>query len=428
MSENAKVYHFPSEEELGDVEPLAVSAPRGGVSESATDEQADRPAPEEQAAHSVLEGRMPAGLPAESTHAYLWQHADAAAAVVRTILDGDERGDGPLEGKSGAQIAAVVFIALGKDVGARVGRALDEHVMQVVARAVMETDAVAHSAGMHALEWVRQRVESGAYLDAGGPAYAHALLEAVGGPEWADRTMRAARPESESSGFYLLKGAAPDQIAPFMSHEHPQTIALILSQLEAAQSGGILALFPERLQADVAYRMATMEPIPPNVLRHIEESLESSLCDIIGSNVDVGGPKVVGDMLNHSGRSVEKNVLEQMDAQDASVAENVRNGMFVFNDMVKLTDRDIQIVLQAIDEQKDLVVSLKAASEELLNRVLNNCSERVREFIKEEIEFLGPMRLSEVEEVQLRIVKLVRQLEEQGEITIVRGDGDSTFV
>jgi len=106
----------------------------------------------------------------------------------------------------------------------------------------------------------------------------------------------------------------------------------------------------------------------------------------------------------------------------------VRNGMFVFNDMVKLTDRDIQIVLQAIDEQKDLVVSLKAASEELLNRVLNNCSERVREFIKEEIEFLGPMRLSEVEEVQLRIVKLVRQLEEQGKITIVRGDGDSTFV
>ena len=117
---------------------------------------------------------MPVGLSPESTHAYLWEHAADAAAVVRTILDGDERGDGPLEGMSGAQIAAAVFIALGKDVGARVGRALDEEVMQVVARAVMETDAVAHSTGMHALEWVRQRVESGAYLNAGGPAYAHA--------------------------------------------------------------------------------------------------------------------------------------------------------------------------------------------------------------------------------------------------------------
>ena len=427
MSPNVKMYHFPSEEELGDVEPLAVSAPRGGVSESATDEQADLPAPEEQADHSALEERMPVGLSPESTHAYLWEHAADAAAVVRTILDGDERGDGPLEGMSGAQIAAAVFIALGKDVGARVGRALEEEVMQVVARAVMETDAVAHSAGMHALEWVRQRVESGAYLDAGGPAYAHALLEAVGGPEWADRTMRAARPESESSGFDSIRGAAPDQIAPFMSHEHPQTIALILSQLEAAQSGAILALFPERLQADVAYRMATMEDITPNVLRHIEESLESSLRDIMGSNVGVGGPKVVADMLNHSGRSVEKNVLDQMDAQDAPIAEAVRNLMFVFNDMVKLTDRELQIVLREIDFP-DLVVALKAASQELLNRVLNNCSERVRESLIEEIEFIGPMRLSDVEAVQLRIVKLVRQLEEQGEITIVRGDDDSAFV
>ena len=427
MSPNVKMYHFPSEEALGDVEPLVVSAPRGGVSESATDEQADLPAPEEQANHSALEECMPAGLSPESTHAYLWEHAADAAAVVRTILDGDERGDGPLEGMSGAQIAAAVFIALGRDVGARVGRALDEDVMQVVARAVMETDAVAHSAGMHALEWVRQRVESGAYLDAGGSAYAHALLEAVGGPEWADRTLRAARPESESSGFDSIKGVVPDQIAPFMSHEHPQTIALILSQLEAAQSGAILALFPEPLQADVAYRMATMEPVPPNVLRHIEESLESSLRSIIGGNVDVGGPKVVGDMLNHSGRLVEENVLDQIDAQDPHIAEAVRNEMFVFNDMVKLTDRELQIVLQEIDVP-DLVVALKAASQELLNRMLNNCSERVRESLIEEIEFLGPMRLSDFEAVQMHIVKLVRQLEEQGKITIVRGDGDSAFV
>ena len=173
--------------------------------------------------------------------------------------------------------------------------------------------------------------------------------------------------------------------------------------------------------------MATMEDITPNVLRHIEESLESSLRDIMGSNVGVGGPKVVADILNHSGRSTEKNVLDQMDAQDPPIAEAVRNLMFVFNDMVKLTDREIQIVLRETDE-KDLVVALKAASEELKNKILGNCSERVRDFLKEEMEFLGPMRLSEVEEVQLRIVQQVRQLEEHGEITIVRGDGDNAFV
>ena len=427
MSENARIYHFPSAEELGDVEIIAPLAPCSGVSEGVTDEQTDRPATEDQGDHPAPEERLPVGLSPDSTHAYLWEHAAQAAAVVRTILDGDERGDGPLEGMNGAQIAAAVFIALGKDVGARVGRALDEGRMQGVARAVIEMESVAHSAGMHALEWVRQRIGSGAYLDAGGPACAHALLEAVGGPAWADRTMRAARPESDASGFYVLKGVAPDQVASFVSHEHPQTIALVLSQLEAVQSGAILALFPERLQADVAYRMATMGPIQPNVIIHIEESLESSLCDILGINVDVGGPKIVADMMNHSGRSVGKNVLDQMDAQDASVAEAVRNYMFVFNDMAKLTDRDIQVVLQAI-EKKDLVVSLKAASDELLNRVLNNFSDSMRELIKEEIEFLGPMRLSEVEVVQLRIVQLVRQLEDQGKIKIVRGDDDGAYV
>ena len=230
-----------------------------------------------------------------------------------------------------------------------------------------------------------------------------------------------------SSGFYILKNVAPQQIAPFISNEHPQTIGLILSQLDPDQAAGILSQLPERMQSEVAYRIATMENITPNVLQQIEESLEANLRDILGGNQDVGGPKVVADILNLTGGSVEKNVLDRLDTQDPEVAEIVRNMMFVFDDIQKLTDREIQTVLREV-EQKDLVIALKAASEEVKDKLLNNMSERVRSFIEEEMEFSGPMRLSDVEEVQLRIVQMVRQLEDQGQIQIVRGSAEDTFV
>ena len=142
---------------------------------------------------------------------------------------------------------------------------------------------------------------------------------------------------------------------------------------------------------------------------------------------DVGGPKVVADILNLTGSAVEKSVLDDMDAQDPEVVESVRNLLFVFDDIAKLTDREIQTLMRDVD-QKDLVVALKSASDELKEKVLGNMSERVRVFITEEMQFQGPMRLSEVEEVQLRVVQQVRQLEEQGQITIVRGDSDDQFV
>ena len=158
-----------------------------------------------------------------------------------------------------------------------------------------------------------------------------------------------------------------------------------------------------------------------------KKSKRASLRDMLSGNQDVGGPEAVADILNLTGSSVEKNVLDNIDAQDPEVAEPVRNPMFVFDDISKLTDREIQTLMREVD-QKDLVVALKSASEEMKENVLGNMSERVRTFITEEMEFQGPMRLSEVEEVQLRIVQQVSQLEEQGQVTIVRGDSDDQFV
>ena len=188
-----------------------------------------------------------------------------------------------------------------------------------------------------------------------------------------------------------------------------------------------MANFPERLQADVAYRMATLGEVTRATLERSERALRSMFSEMRNELLGIGGPKVVADMLNMSGSSVEKNVLDQMDAQDPQVAEAVRNLMFVFNDIAKLTDREVQVLLREVD-QKDLVVALKAATEELKDKVLGNMSEELITLITEEMEFLGPMRLSEVEEVQLRIVQNVRQLEEKGELTIVRGDDDAQWV
>jgi flagellar motor switch protein FliG len=324
------------------------------------------------------------------------------------------------------QKLAILFVALGQETCGEVMKFLSEYEIEEITQAVANLKTVSVEMQDKVLDEFEHHLLAGEWVAQGGMDFARGALERAVGPRKAQEILDRVA-STVSSGFYMLKNVSSEQIAPFISHEHPQTIALILSQLDSAQAAGILAHLPERMQSDVAYRIATMENITPAVLKEIEEALEASLRDILGGNQDVGGPKVVADILNLTGSTVEKNVLDQMDAQDPEVAESVRNLMFTFADINKLTDRELQVLLREVD-QKDLVVALKAAEEGLKEKILGNMSERVRTFISEEMEFLGPMRLSEVEEVQLRIVQQVRQLEEQGQVTIVRGDSDDTFV
>ena len=370
---------------------------------------------------------LPAGVQDGSTHAYVWENAAAAAGVVRTMIHRDEGGSpgGPLAGMSSRQVVAALMAGLGVEVGSAVLKHLrDEADVQWVGCAVAEEPEVKHGIAMHALEALRQHIEAGDYLQDGGSVLARDLLERAFGSSRARRLLHS----GQHVGFHALENVAPEQIAPFISHEHPQTIALILSQLGSRQASGILAQLPERMQADVAYRITTMENITPAVLLEIEEALEACLGDILAGNQDVGGPKVVADILNLTGPGVEKNVLDQMDAQDPEVAEAVRNLMFTFADIDKMTDRELQMLDEQVD-QKDWVISLKGAGEGLKKRLLGLMPEEERTFITAEMERVGPMRLSEVEEVQLRVVvQRVRELEEQGKVTIVRGDSDDTFV
>jgi len=330
------------------------------------------------------------------------------------------------EGLTLVQRVAIVMLALGEETSGEVMKYLTDREVEEITEALATLKNVSADVMDQVLEEFEAGLMAGNWVSQGGVDFARQALERAVGPRKAQEILDRIS-STVTSGFYILRNVPADQIAPFISHEHPQSIALILSQLDADQASGILAQLPERLQPDVAYRIATMENIAPNVLKEMEMSLEETLKDMLGGNQDAGGPKVVADMLNLTGSSVEKNVLDNMDSMDPNTAESVRNLMFVFEDILKLSDREIQILLREVD-QKDLVIALKSSSEELKEKVLGNMSDRVRQFVTEEMEFTGPMRLSEVEEVQLRIVQMVRQLEEQGQVTILSGDADDQFV
>ena len=330
------------------------------------------------------------------------------------------------EGLTLVQRVAIVMLALGEETSGEVMKYLTDREVEEITEALATLKNVSADVMDQVLEEFEAGLMAGNWVSQGGVDFARQALERAVGPRKAQEILDRIS-STVTSGFYILRNVPADQIAPFISHEHPQSIALILSQLDADQASGILAQLPERLQPDVAYRIATMENIAPNVLKEMEMSLEETLKDMLGGNQDAGGPKVVADILNLTGSSVEKNVLDNMDSMDPNTAESVRNLMFVFEDILKLSDREIQILLREVD-QKDLVIALKSSSEELKEKVLGNMSDRVRQFVTEEMDFTGPMRLSEVEEVQLRIVQMVRQLEEQGQVTILSGDADDQFV
>jgi len=345
------------------------------------------------------------------------------ARVIRTLLIEN------VEGKdfSGRLKAAILAITLGQSATARVVKHLNDYEIEDIARAVSELKTVTSEQEREVVEEIEQFLVAGHYVSMGGIDFARGALERALGPQRAQQMLDRVT-ASTAGGFYLLKNIAPNQIAPFISKEHPQTIALVLSQLESVQAAGVLSLLPEELQAEVAYRLATMENISPQVLREIESNLAAELQAIItGQITEIGGPKKVAEIINTTGRSTEKSVLEKLDKRDPKLTEKIRNQMFTFDDIARLTDRKIQRLLREVDK-KDLAISLKGARPEMQDRFFSNVSEQVAAEIKQEMEFSGPIRLSDVEEVQLRIVQMVRQLEEAGEIIVVRGATQDVFV
>ncbi len=262
------------------------------------------------------------------------------------------------------------------------------------------------------------------YVSQGGVDYARSLLESAFGSDRALEILTRLQSSLQEVPFEFLKRADPAQICSFIQDEHPQTIALILAHLNAQVASIVLSSLPQEIQADVVMRVATMDRTPPEIVREVERVLERKMASAFSQGFTfAGGVKEVAEILNRIERNTEKSIMSDLEERDPELADEIARLMFTFDDLVYVEDTGIQKSLREIDT-KDLALALKSANEEVREKVLKNMSERAREMIKEEIDFMGPVRLKQVEEAQQKIVAIVRRLEDSGELVIQgRGSG-----
>lgn len=329
---------------------------------------------------------------------------------------------------SGLEKAAILLISLGPDLSSKVLKHLPDNQIEKLTYQIANTTAVDKEMKNDVIQEFLQLNEAHQYLLHGGIKYARDVLEKTVGPQKAAEIIKRLTESSKIRPFSLIRKADPKQLINFIRNEHPQTIALILSHLEPEQASVVLSGLPEELQTDIARRIALMERTSPEIIKEIEAVLEAKLSTVVDQNfATAGGIKTLVDILNRVDRSTEKTILETMEKDDMELAEEIRKRLFVFEDIITLDDASIRRVLREVD-MKDLALALKGASEEVANRIFRNLSQRAGEMLKEDIEFLGPTRLREVEEAQQRIVQVIRRLDETGEIIISRGGEDAIIV
>jgi len=335
-----------------------------------------------------------------------------------------------LEDLTSFEKAAVVLIALGKEKSAIVMRGLPEREIERLTAAIAGLRNIDPTVELEILKEFYTMIQASEYLNQGGIEFAKEVLEESLGSTRAERIIKKIQETLHPGGFDLLKDVDPIHLIEFIRNEHPQTIALILSQLTPGQAAQILCQLPEDVQTDVAMRVATMEKISPEIIGEIEGVLDVHLRDVISGNLSVsGGVNAIASIMNLVDRATEKSILGNLEMENPELTSSIKNLMFVFEDLLILDDRGIQLVLKEVDT-KELSIALKAASEELKEKIFHNVSDRVASMIKEEMDFAGPTRLSVVEESQQRIVEIVRRLEEEQQIVIARGgtEGGEVFV
>ncbi|MDF2607374.1 MAG: flagellar motor switch protein FliG, partial [Bacillales bacterium] len=329
---------------------------------------------------------------------------------------------------SGKQKAAILLISLGPDVSAQIYKHLSEDEIEKLTLEISSVKKVDSRAKEDILEEFHQIALAQDYITQGGIGYAKTILEKALGSEQAAAIINRLTSALQVRPFDFARKADPAQILNFIQGEHPQTIALILSYLEPAQAGQILSELPQEMQADVARRIAIMDSTSPDIINEVEQVLERKLSATVTQDyTQTGGIESVVEVLNGVDRSTERTILEALEIQDPELAEEIKKRMFVFEDIVTLDSRAIQRVIRDV-ENADLMLSLKVSSEEVREIVFKNMSSRMAETFREEMEFMGPVRLRDVEEAQSRIVAVIRKLEEAGEIVIARGGGDDIIV
>ncbi|KXZ39765.1 flagellar motor switch protein FliG [Alkalithermobacter thermoalcaliphilus JW-YL-7 = DSM 7308] len=329
---------------------------------------------------------------------------------------------------TGKQKAAILLITLGPEYSAKLFKYLSEEEIEEITLEIANMKKVDSSIKEKVMEEFYEVCLAQEFISEGGVSYAKEVLEKALGAEKALEIMNRLTASLQVKPFDFARKADAAQIINFIQNEHPQTIALVLSYLDSQKAGQILSSLPQEKQAEVAKRIATMDRTYPEVIKEVELVLEKKLSSLVTQDYTMaGGVQSIVDILNAVDRGTEKNIMENLEISDPELAEDIKKRMFVFEDIITLDNVSIQRFIREIDN-KDLAIALKGSTQEVADVIFANMSKRLAEMIKEDMEFMGPVRLRDVEEAQQKIVNVIRRLEEAGEIVISRGGGDELIV
>lgn len=328
----------------------------------------------------------------------------------------------------GLQKAAVLMITLGPEKASDVFKHLKEDEIEQLTLEIANTRSVSPSQKEAVLKEFYEVCLAQQYIAEGGIGYAKDLLQKALGEEKAKEVLGKLTASLQVRPFEFIRKTEASQLLNFIQDEHPQTIALILSYLSPQQAAGIIGSLTPDKQTDVAKRIAMMDRTSPDVIKEVENVLEQKLASLVSQDYTVvGGVDSVVEVLNTVDRGTEKHIMENLEIEEPELADEIRKKMFVFEDILLLDDRSIQRVLRDV-ENSELAVALKNANEEVQGVIFNNMSTRLADMIREDMEYMGPVRVKDVEEAQQKIVNVIRKLEDSGEIVISRGGGDEIIV
>ena len=330
---------------------------------------------------------------------------------------------------TGVQKAAVLLVQLGREKSASVLKSLREKEVEEVLAEIARMKGVPNDTVDAVFEEFANLASARRHFAQGGLDFAREVLESTVGPEKAAELMARMKASLVELPFEFLRRADARQVLSFLQDEHPQTVALVLAHMSAEQAAIVLSGMPSDLQADVAHRVAVMGTTSPDVVRQVESILGRRLSSVLQSTDSsaAGGLKPLVDIINHSDRATERLILEGLERRDPALAEEVRSQMFMFEDITTLDDRSVQLVLRQVDS-KELATALKGVKSEVREKIMGNISERAATNLADEIEMLGPVRLTTVEEAQATVISTIRSLEESGQIILTRGDRDEYVV
>ena len=329
---------------------------------------------------------------------------------------------------NGLQKAAILLIALGPEKSASVFKHLKEDEIEELTLEIANTRSVTPQLKEDVINEFYQICLAQQYIAEGGISYAKELLEKSFGSDKARDVIGKLTSSLQVKPFEFVRKTDASHLLSFIQDEHPQTIALILSYLAPNQASMIISALPPDRQADVAKRIAIMDRTSPDVIKEVERVLESKLASLVNQDYTIiGGVDSVVEILNAVDRGTEKHIMETLEIEEPELADEIRKKMFVFEDILLLDDRSIQRVLREVDNN-DLAIALKGSNEDVQNAIFNNLSKRLAVMIKEDMDFMGPVRMKDVEEAQQKIVNIIRKLEDSSEIVISRGGGDEIIV